>query len=144
MPAHADIYKHVDESGNITFTNRPMKGAQRILIEPGLPPADTAYRAKSPGGLPRPTASALASFPRIDADTQRKRDLNRRSILEEELANEQRLLAERRQELAQAEARRSTENRHNPPQEQLQRLRENLLLHERNITALQSELDKLR
>ncbi len=140
----ADIYKHVDENGNITFTNRPMKGAQRILIEPSPPPSNTAYRTKSPAGLTRPAASALTSFPRIDADTQKKRDLNRRDILEEELASERRLLAERRQELAQAEARRSTEDKHSPHQEQLLRLRENLLLHERNITALQSELGKLR
>lgn len=38
------IYKHVDESGRITYTNRPMKGAvpmelDPISVVPGLPPA---------------------------------------------------------------------------------------------------------
>ena len=32
LPVWADIYKHVDANGNVTFTNTPTKGAQRVLI----------------------------------------------------------------------------------------------------------------
>ena len=33
--ARADIYKHVDEHGNVTFVPKPIKGAVLILKEPG-------------------------------------------------------------------------------------------------------------
>src|SRR6188474_3673359 len=32
--AQSTIYKHVDESGRITYTNRPMKGAVQMDLEP--------------------------------------------------------------------------------------------------------------
>src|SRR5262245_51608342 len=32
--AQSTIYKHVDESGRITYTNRPMKGAVQLELEP--------------------------------------------------------------------------------------------------------------
>jgi len=32
--AQSTIYKHVDESGRITYTNRPMKGAVAMELEP--------------------------------------------------------------------------------------------------------------
>lgn len=145
-PVWADIYKHVDEHGNITFTNTPIKGAQRILIEPTTPTQRPGTTAK-PGQTPPRTGTATpSSFPRVDADTQKERDVNRRRILEEELASEQRLLAERKKELADAEITRTAEERNNPQRylERLGRLRENLQLHEKNIAALQTELNKLR
>lgn len=138
-PAWADIYKHVDEHGNITFTNTPLKGAQRILIEPSHPP-----RAAAPNA-PRNTASP-SSFPRIDTSLQKERDISRRRILEEELASEQRLRDERKKALTDADTTRTAEEKNNPQKylERLGRLRENLQLHEKNIAALQNELSKLR
>jgi hypothetical protein len=32
--AQSTIYKHVDESGRVTYTNRPMKGAVQMDLEP--------------------------------------------------------------------------------------------------------------
>lgn len=54
--AHADIYKYVDEHGNVTFSNIPMRNAQRILAEPGalIPapvPAAMPPRAKKEAKL---------------------------------------------------------------------------------------------
>ncbi len=141
--AEADIYKHIDEHGNITFTNTPIKGAQRILIEPSR----AAIRpAAKPSAVTERAATTPHSFPRVDADTQKERDINRRHILEEELSSEQRLLSERKKELTNAEIMRTTEEQNSPKKyvERLGRLRESLLLHEKNISALQSELAKLR
>jgi hypothetical protein len=45
--AQATIYKHVDESGRITYTNRPMNGAVAIDLEP----------LSTVPGLPRPAAT---------------------------------------------------------------------------------------
>lgn len=144
-PTWADIYKHVDEHGNITFTNAPVRGAQRILIEPTRATARPAAPSLSAPAPSRSTVSP-SSFPRVDAGTQKERDISRRRILEDELSNEQRLLNERKQELTNAEAQRSAQEKSNPQQyvERLGRLREGILLHEKNIAALQSELGKLR
>lgn len=58
------IYKHVDESGRITYTNRPMKGAvamelDPISVVPGLPPAAVTRAAV----MGQPHASAQPALP---------------------------------------------------------------------------------
>ena len=60
------IYKHVDESGRITYTNRPMKGAVPVDLEPistipGLPPAAVTRAAiiSTPTGSPVPDRPAV-------------------------------------------------------------------------------------
>jgi uncharacterized protein YaiL (DUF2058 family) len=144
-PAWADIYKHVDENGNITFTNQPIKGAQRILVEPGFKPSSPS-RPGSSSGRGAAQNPSPANFPRVDSQTQRERDSNRRLILQEEMANEQKLLTEARSRLQQADATRTAEEKANPGRylERLSRLRENVQLHEKNITALQSEISRVR
>ena len=145
-PAWADIYKHVDAQGNITFTNTPIKGAQRILIEPSHPSATPPASNRSQPALGQPGTASPVSFPRVDTRTQKDRDINRRSILEDELAAEQRLLTESQKELANADATRSEDEKRNPQKYlmKLNRLRETLQLHEKNISALETELSKLR
>lgn len=144
LPAAADIYKHVDESGNVTFTNQPMKGAQRILVEPGFKPqprAGTSSGRSSAAHNPSP-----AHFPRVDAQTQRERDSNRRLILQEEMANEQQRLTDVRKQLQEADATRSADEKANPARylERLGRLREAVQLHEKNLAALQAELSRTK
>jgi len=143
-PAMADIYKHVDEQGNITFTNQPMKGAQRILVEPGFKPS-SSMRSGSAGKRAAQNPSP-AHFPRVDAQTQRERDSNRRLILQEEMANEQQRLTEARKQLNDADATRSAEEKANPGRylERLGRLREAVQLHEKNLAALQAELSRVK
>lgn len=74
---------------------------------------------------PRTKASSTptpADFPKVSSNTQKERDVNRRTILEQELANEQRNLDEARKA-----------GNANKTQ-----------LHERNITALQKEIANLK
>ena len=70
--------------------------------------------------------------------------INRRRILEEELASERRILATQKKELAEAENTRSAGEQGQQYIERIGRMRENLVLHERNISALQTELTKIR
>ena len=79
----ADIWECVDESGNKRFTNvkSDAKGCKLLKIAP-------------PNTVPAPkqnarTASRPADFPRVDGDTQKLRDNDRRRILDQEFANEQ-------------------------------------------------------
>ncbi|MBS1156412.1 MAG: hypothetical protein H6R07_2336 [Proteobacteria bacterium] len=146
-PAWADIYKHVDEHGNITFTNTPVRGAQRIFVEPGYAAPRQANKAKNgEAGTPRVNTPSPTHFPRVDSGTQKERDVNRQRILQDELASEQRLLAEQKKALADAETNRSAEEKANPQKylERIGRLRERLQLHEKNVAALQIELGKNR
>lgn len=145
-PVWADIYKHVDENGNITFTNTPMKGAQRIVVEQYSPAPSSKTRRSNATTTSSVSTPSPAAFPRVDTGSQKERDVNRRRILEEELAAEQRLLAERKKELSEAEANRSAEEKTNPQKyvERIGRLRENAVLHEKNVAALQTELSKIR
>ncbi|MEO1767022.1 DUF4124 domain-containing protein [Thiobacter aerophilum] len=133
-PAPAEIYKFVDENGRVTYTNIPRKGAIKLDIGGAEAPARNRNHA-GPG-----------NFPKVDAKTQRQRDDLRRQILEDELASEQRALAEARRALQEGEAAHLPEEAGNPQktQERLKRLREAVALHERNIAALRRELGLAR
>ena len=136
--AHAEIYKQVDEHGRITYSNIPSKGAKKLNLD--LLPVVPATKPKS-------TSASPASFPRVDTDTQKKRDDMRHRILEEELAAEEILLSESRQTLKEAEMSRGDKDASKLPPKFLERLRqmkENVVLHEKNIQALKIEIANLK
>jgi len=86
--------------------------------------------APSPAqGRDRATTARVssASFPRIDAGTQRAREAERRGILEQELRSEQSRLAQLRSQVA-------------TPGEGSRRIAEDIERSEGNIAALQREL----
>ena len=114
--AQTTIYKLIDESGRVTYSNKPMKGATVMELEPlnviATPPAVMAAKVSivSPAPVtdkPRDakadvaivTPAARPSLASIDAQTQRKRDDGRRKILEDELQQEEQALDEARDAL---------------------------------------------
>lgn len=140
--AHAEIYKHTDELGRVTYSNIPIKGAQKLNLDPVM--VVPATKPKQAGAASSPSP---AGFPKVDADTQKARDAMRHKILEEELAAEFKLLAETKQTLAEAEAVRGDKDAGKlPPKylERLQQLKDNLLLHVKNIQALKIEIANLK
>lgn len=148
-PAYADIYKYVDEDGRVTYSNLPLKGAKRVDIEP----LQTINAPKNRGdGGAAPSAGSGGSrankgpedFPRVDADTQKQRDGGRRKILEDELAAENKALAQARKAFEEGQATRLGDERNNY-QKYLDRvagLKDAVTLHEKNIAALQKELTR--
>lgn len=126
--ARAEIYKYVDESGRVTYTNIPRKGAQTLGLEPRrstMPEEKAKARGKA--------QATPADFPRVDAVTQRGRDSMRRRVLEDELRTEQRNLDEARAAMAQAGKGAS-----------VGRLADQLQLHQRNIEAIRKEIANLK
>jgi len=131
--AHAEIYKYVDEHGRITYTNVPKKGAKKLDVEAG-------GGAKARGNV------GPSTFPKVDNQTQKKRDESRKQILQDELATEEKALADSKIALKEGEAQRSAEEARNFPKylERIKKLKDNVALHEKNIEALKKELGDLR
>lgn len=139
--AHAQIYECMDPGGNKRFTNirSEAKGCKLLNIEPVNtvpPPRGQGKSAQTP---------TPANFPRVDADTQKQRDAGRRRILEQELANEQKLLEKAQQELTEQESTRlGNERNFQRVLERLEPYRKRVKLHEDNIASLRKELANLR
>jgi hypothetical protein len=139
--AQAEIYKHVDAEGNVTYTSTPMKGAKKLDLTPPM-------TSSSPPSRPRGDTSA-ASFPKVDSATQKSRDGARQRILMDELAAEEKLLAEARKNLKEGEdsmaalAGKEGANRARQ-EEKIRTLLEQVALHEKNVSALKIELSALK
>ncbi|MCC7328242.1 MAG: hypothetical protein IT521_15715 [Burkholderiales bacterium] len=110
-----------------------------------VPGADNAASSRRPGGSAKNTPTP-AGFPKVDAETQRNRDDLRRRVLSDELAAEEKLLADARNAYANGAPVPLPEEQANAAkyQERITRLRQSVQLHERNIEALKKELGATR
>lgn len=129
----AEIYKYVDETGRITYTNVPKKGAKKLDLDPVA-----ATKTRNNTGP--------ADFPKVDTQTQKKRDDQRKQILQEELATEEKALADSRTALKEGETQRLNDEARNYPKylERIKKLKDNVSLHEKNVEALKKELGGLK
>ena len=128
-PASAEIYKYVDENGRVTYTNIPKKGSRKLDLDP-VAVAKTRHN------------TGPENFPKVDNQTQRKRDDVRKQILRDELGNEEKSLADAQKALQEGAATRFGDEIRNPQkyQSRVAKLKENVSLHEKNILALKREL----
>ncbi|MDH4285572.1 MAG: DUF4124 domain-containing protein [Gallionellaceae bacterium] len=141
--AQAEIYKHVDAEGNVTYTSTPMRGAKKLDI--------SSTSSSSPSQSRPRNEAASADFPKVDNATQRNRDDARHRILMDELATEEKLLAEVRKSLKEAEANPETFSgadgkaqltlKHS---EKIRTLQQQVTQHEKNLDALRIELSSNR
>lgn len=148
--AVADIYKCVDEAGHVTYTNNKPSGKgcntlardQAVSSVPGSAPVSRPATVQSPQSG---ASSGGAGFPRVDSGTQKARDTDRRRILEEELATEQKSLEAARKELEEQESvRYGNERNYQKLLDRVQPYKDKVQLHERNIEALRREISNLR
>ena len=183
------IYKHVDESGRITYSNKPMKGAtvmelDPITIIPMMPaaaPSKVTISNANGSSLERaslvvdkpeakPIAAIVTPVPKttlaaIDPQVQKRRDDERRRILEQELAQEEESLGGARIALAQEQqnpalinAVRAAQQAVDPTPAQMlafrseidkvsgriRGLQSTVAEHEKNVDALKKELGALK
>lgn len=139
----AEIYECIDQSGNKLFTNSSVeakaKGCKPMNIAPPPPPKAAAPSKPAAKSAPPP------NFPSVDAQTQKQRDTDRRRILEQELANEQKLLEQAQKDLAEQEAiRLGSERNYQRVLDRLEPFKKKVKLHEDNITNLKKELGNTR
>lgn len=163
--AQSTIYKHVDESGRVTYSNKPMKGAMVMELDPintvsSAPAEKTAMRA-----VPAKLTVTQPSIASVDPQLQRRRDDDRKKILEQELAQEEKSLASARDALTQEQqnpvliaAVRTAQQTSEPTAAQLVEIRANVdkasgkirglqstvAEHEKNVEALRKELGAIK
>jgi hypothetical protein len=154
------IYKLVDDSGKVTYSNLPMKGAVKVELDP-----ITTMPLPVPATRPvTATKISLANqpMPSLDALTQKRGDI-RRKILEDEMRNEEKLLAdaksayqeedgnrtviqlmraaaEKQSPAASVDARRAYDLR----EEKLKIMQDSIAAHEINVEAIRKELSALK
>jgi len=146
LPAAAQdaIWACVDDQGHKVYQNVGNgHGCQRIdgvvATVPGTSPSrapSTRSSSGSAGGV------SPANFPRIDRDTQRVRDVDRRRILEDELRVEQERLGHLREDFNNGSPRlASGETAASPTyRDRVQRLMEEIQRSEGSIASLKREL----
>lgn len=142
-PALADTFKCLDANGRATYTNvkEEAKGKnctivmREISVVPAAPPARAAAASPSPAG-----------FPKVDPATQKSRDSARRRILEDELAGEDKALTQAKSELGEQEKLRTGAEIRNYQllQDRLQKYKDEVQRHEKNVEALRKELNNAR
>jgi len=112
------MYKCTTRNGNIAYFNVP--GA-----------VGSTARTPTPAG-----------FPKVDAGTQKGRDILRNKVLTDELATEEKLLSEARAAYGDGTPPPLPDEKANAQKyaDRLARLRQAVALHEKNIEALKREL----
>ena len=195
--AQSAIYKHVDENGRVTYTNKPMKGAVQMELEPltTIPATPTGTLKPQPVASAKPVVEKMeATEASVQVDTmaasarpavavvtpvssrpttiasiapsvQKKRDDDRRRILEDELSQEEESLSKARSSLTQEQSNpqliaavRAAQTAESPSASQLVEMRNavdkasgrirglqaTVAEHEKNIEALKKELGALK
>jgi hypothetical protein len=148
--AIAEIYKHVDADGRVTYSNIKSKGSTRLELDPD---ANTISndRARASSGTANRRTPTPSSFPRVDKDTQNQRDDKRKEILQNELAAEKSALEQAKRAYAEGESNPETykgangKTFRNVPkfEEKMKPLQADVDNHQKNIELLQKELDSL-
>ena len=173
--AQSTIYKHVDDSGRITYSNKPMKGATVMELDPittipatpavAVAPPPAAKAVATLERLDKPAAVATPTLASVEPQVQRRRDNDRRRILEEELQREEQSIETVRGSILQEQqnpalvaAVRMAQQAVDPTASQLVEFRNNIekasgrirglqatvAEHEKNIEALKKELGALK
>lgn len=145
----AQLCKYVDDSGHVTYSDSPVKGAKKsnCFEAPPVPPAPPPAASRAMTAPPPASAQPAppGGLPNVDPSTQKRRDESRRKILEDELAVEEKALAQARKDLADGEATRLGDERNFQRYlDRVQGLKDRVSQHERNIGALKRELSNLR
>jgi hypothetical protein len=141
-PTWGDTFKCLDANGRATYTNLKdeTKGKnctvvmREISVVPAIPASRAATATPSPAG-----------FPKVDPATQKSRDGARRRILEEELGGEEKALAQAKAELTEQEGiRTGDEKNYQRVLDRLQKYKDDVERHQKNVEALKKELSNAK
>jgi len=147
LPAAAQqadaIWACVDDQGHKVFQNVGSgRGCRRIDGLIATIPGTSPSAGSQSGSSPAARGVSPANFPRVDQDTQRMRDVDRRRILEDELRVEQQRLARLREDFNNGSPRLLADETAASPtyQGRIQRLLEDIQRSEGFIASLKREM----
>jgi hypothetical protein len=148
--AHAqnEVFLCVDANGKKEYKNTgATKGCRKIDL-PGITmipaPASAAKKPVLQTASAKPPASS-PDFPKVDSETQKTRDNDRRHILNDEMKSEEQKLANLKKEFNNGEPeRRGDERNYAKYQERVALMKEDIDRTEKNIEALRREIGNLK
>ena len=135
--AHAEPWLCTDADGNKQFSYEPESAKRKNCVHHPIPSGNVWRRV--PRGTEGTQAHSVRSFPKVDASTQKQRDVTRRQILERELAEEKKALAAAINDLTE-EKQRLAKVPHPQVEEKLKPYAERIRVHLTNISNLEKEL----
>ena len=148
LVSHAEIYKHVDAEGRVTYSNVKIKGSKKINLEP----ADTSFGTNTSKET-KPSSSQVApkNFPNVDAETQKSRDTARKQILLSELASEKKALEEAKKAYEEGKSDPETFKTASGGigrnvakfQAKMEKLQADVDVHQRNVELLEKEISNI-
>jgi predicted RNase H-like nuclease (RuvC/YqgF family) len=154
-PVLADIYKHMDANGVVTYSNLKSTGAIKLNIANDGDSSNTSEQTEPGNSRSKPRQSG-SDFPRVDTNTQIQRDAKRQSILEAELKAEKAALSLAKEAYALEAAKPEIARQKNSDgtvstyrnmakfNEKMKPLQAELDNHQNNIELLQKELNNIR
>jgi hypothetical protein len=137
--ARADFYSCKTPQGKTVLSSVKIAGKCRLIREVKKLAVPKKITTTTPAKQKKKPAAARAprNFPKVDAATQKRRDLVRRQILADELAGEQRSAAQAEKLLRAHIAAGGSERR-------AEALKYKAMRHRENIAAITRELRRLR
>jgi hypothetical protein len=156
--ADAQIYKYVDPAtGAVEYTNQPRKGAKAMNLDGTLSEIPTGNNTRTVGGAKskEPRAVNVSSGTNnnagkpdaaVDASLQKTRDGTRAKILADELAGEEKSLAELRLQMNNGKPLPLADETVGSAKyiDRVKQLEKAQRHHERNIAALKKEIELAR
>ena len=143
----ATVSEKAKESGCVNKPTRVSGEMFKCIMDSGLPAyfnvPDAPAGSPADNGARKSVATpSPAGFPKVDSATQKGRDDLRRKVLGDELATEEKLLADARIAYADGAPAALAEERANVEKyrERIAKLRQSVSVHEKNVEALKKEL----
>ena len=130
--AHAEPWLCNNADGSKHFSYEPESAKKKNCVHHPIP-SGNVWRV-------RPKSEMHADFPRVDSKTQKQRDVARREILERELAEEKKALAEAMRQLEAEKQARAKRGEASRAEAALKPLQERIRVHMTNISNLEKEL----
>lgn len=123
----SEVYKHVDENGNVTYSNTPLEDSKKLSLPPLIVMPGTDLESKI--RVPKPSENYN--------EKQRK-------VVKKKIADEVKLLEDKKKEYNDGEPERfGSERNYQRYLDRVQRLKDEIVLHEENIRTLEIELQDL-
>lgn len=140
VKANGGVFRCTDRDGNTTYSNvGDVKGCKPVETDA----LNTVPFPKASAAAPK--AGAAGTPPKADAAALRSRDTDRRRILQEELASEEKKLAELRKEYNNGEPeRKGDEKNYQKYLDRTDKLKADVTRSESNIESLKRELANLK